>query len=71
MINEGTAREEVLGHQAGETLPLSYGDTVTLYTAGGGGYGDPRLRDPEHVRLDVLKGFVSREAALAQYGAEE
>ncbi len=68
VLNEGTEREQVLAYQTGETMPLEFGDTVTLYTPGGGGYGDPLERDPERVRADVLKGFVSREAARREYG---
>jgi N-methylhydantoinase B len=36
--------------------------------AGGGGFGDPWERDPEHVRNDVLDGRVSREHADNAYG---
>ncbi|MCL6564335.1 MAG: hydantoinase B/oxoprolinase family protein, partial [Firmicutes bacterium] len=41
---------------------------VTLWTAGGGGWGDPLERDPERVWWDVKEGLVSREAAQAEYG---
>ncbi len=37
-------------------------------TGGGGGCGDPLLRDPQHVLADVADGFVSIEAALDVYG---
>jgi N-methylhydantoinase B len=36
--------------------------------AGGGGWGDPRERDPEAVRDDVLDGKVTPEAAKELYG---
>jgi N-methylhydantoinase B len=41
-----------------------------LYVAwnGGGGLGDPLERDPEQVRADVARHFVSREAARDVYG---
>ena len=35
---------------------------------GGGGMGSPRGRDPDAVRRDVRLGYVSREAALRDYG---
>ena len=48
---------------------LKPADVLTLSDAGGGGFGDPRERDPELVARDVLEGAVSREAAR-DYGAE-
>jgi N-methylhydantoinase B len=44
-------------------LPLKTGDRVHLHTGAGGGYGAPTARDPESVRLDVLRGYVSKERA--------
>ncbi|TBL32135.1 hypothetical protein EYA84_19695 [Verrucosispora sp. SN26_14.1] len=46
------------------------GDRVSLLTAGGGGHGDPGLRDPEAVRRDVAEGYVSAEAAREVYGVD-
>jgi N-methylhydantoinase B len=43
---------------------------VTLVEAGGGGVGDPRERDPEKVLHDVLKGAVSIDAAVRDYGVD-
>ena len=48
--------------------PLKSDDVFRLDTPGGGGYGDPRLREPERVMRDVQEGYVSREAALRDYG---
>ncbi|KJR98488.1 MAG: hypothetical protein VR68_10440 [Peptococcaceae bacterium BRH_c4a] len=47
---------------------LEKGSTITLESAGGGGFGSPLERDPERVRLDVLEGFVSRDQAAEIYG---
>ena len=44
------------------------GDLVRVYTAGGGGWGDPLEREPDVVLDDVLDGFVSIEAARNSYG---
>jgi N-methylhydantoinase B len=41
---------------------------VLLEPPGGGGYGDPRERDPELVLADVVDGYVSIEAARDLYG---
>jgi N-methylhydantoinase B len=44
------------------------GDVFTHEVAGGGGWGDPLERDPEHVLRDVRNEFVSPEAARRFYG---
>src|SRR5919106_2209253 len=51
-----------------EGCPLRAGDRVRMSTGGGGGYGDPRKRPVELVERDVIRGFVSHESALADYG---
>jgi N-methylhydantoinase B len=48
-------------------LPLDAGSVFTLETGGGGGFGDPLERDPEHVRVDVVDGYVTRAAAERDY----
>jgi N-methylhydantoinase B len=50
--------------------PLEAGDLVSFRTAGGGGYGDPREREPERVLADVTDGYVSLEVAARVYGVE-
>src|SRR4051812_5990139 len=44
------------------------GATVVVRSAGGGGYGDPLLRDAERVAADVREGYVSLNAAVRLYG---
>jgi N-methylhydantoinase B len=41
---------------------------ILTETPGGGGWGDPKTRDPEAVRLDVIEGLVSRKRAREVYG---
>jgi N-methylhydantoinase B len=53
-----------------ETLMLNAGDRVRIRTGGGGGYGDPKRRDRERVRTDVMRGYVSPEAAREIYGLD-
>jgi N-methylhydantoinase B len=43
------------------------GETLVSIAQGGGGYGDPRTRDPERVRHDVREGLVSRQRAAEVY----
>ena len=42
--------------------------TLTLVLPGGGGYGDPRERDPGLVEADLKNGYISKEAAARDYG---
>jgi N-methylhydantoinase B len=49
-------------------LDLQPGQTLTVTEAGGGGWGDPRHRDPARVHEDVQRGFVTPAAALRDYG---
>ncbi|MDA4128871.1 MAG: hydantoinase B/oxoprolinase family protein [Thaumarchaeota archaeon] len=51
-------------------LPLKQGDVVRLMTGGGGGFGNPKERNAEMVKWDVLNGYVSRESAEMDYGVK-
>lgn len=65
-INEGLEGQREL--KAKEALPLKKGDTFTSYPSGGGGWGDPRERTPELVRLDARDGIISINSAYYDYG---
>lgn len=43
------------------------GDVLAFYSAGGGGYGDPKQRAPQDVAADVRNGVVSVEGARRDY----
>lgn len=47
---------------------VSAGEAIISITCGGGGYGDPRERDPAKVRHDVAEGWISPERAAEIYG---
>jgi len=44
------------------------GDRPRLVSPGGGGYGDPRVRDRELVLSDIRQGYISPTAAEREYG---
>jgi N-methylhydantoinase B len=49
------------------TIEIFKGDSLTIYTPGGGGYGDPIKRKQELVLKDVLNELVSMESAYKDY----
>jgi N-methylhydantoinase B len=51
------------------TMTVPHGALITHEQAGGGGYGDPRQRDPALIREDIADGKITPEFARAHYGA--
>ncbi|MBU8544216.1 MULTISPECIES: hydantoinase B/oxoprolinase family protein [Roseomonadaceae] len=49
-------------------LQLRAGDRVEVMTPGGGGYGNPRDRDPALVARDVRRGYYTADQAKALWG---
>ncbi|MDP3417297.1 hydantoinase B/oxoprolinase family protein [Falsiroseomonas sp.] len=68
LIEPGTERERLLP-TATTALPVAAGVGVRMETPGGGGLGDPGLRDPGTIAADILDGKVTRAAAERDYGA--
>ncbi|MFZ0383161.1 MAG: hydantoinase B/oxoprolinase family protein [Solirubrobacteraceae bacterium] len=48
--------------------PLPKGTLVELRTGGGGGYGDPGVRDPAAVAADLREGYITESRAREDYG---
>ena len=48
--------------------PVTAGEVIRIRTTGGGGWGDPLVRDPSLVVRDVVWRKVSPDAALTAYG---
>jgi N-methylhydantoinase B len=70
-----TGRVEV--YRDGQTAPeillkgstrLQAGDRILLFSAGGGGFGDPKSRAKELVLRDVRRGYISVQQAHGIYG---
>jgi N-methylhydantoinase B len=68
IVNPGTPQERVFERGKFDREPLKKGDLLRVLTAGGGGWGDPLERDPERVRLDVVRRLVSHAQAASDYG---
>ena len=64
------------GNKEREKLPSSYdgvlnsGEAIELTTCGGGGYGDPSLRDPHRVASAVNRQWISKEKADEIYSVK-
>lgn len=75
---EGTVNYVEVVRADGETqryasctaLPLSRNDVVKVYTATGGGYGDPTKRSRDQVRQDIKNGYISGDRAAEIYGVK-
>jgi N-methylhydantoinase B len=50
---------------------MAAGDRFLLQSAGGGGYGDPRARDPAALARDLAEGYVTAGGAKRDYGSSE
>ena len=50
---------------------VAHGRRVMLAFPGGAGYGEPRNRSPESIQKDLIRGYVSAEAAKADYGLSD
>jgi len=68
-LNPGTPGEQALPSRF-SGVKLMRGDMLKFERAGGGGLGDPYARPFEAVLSDVLDGYVSRAAAIRDYGAD-
>ncbi|HEX9275239.1 MAG TPA: hydantoinase B/oxoprolinase family protein, partial [Casimicrobiaceae bacterium] len=67
VLNPGDAKERALTSKIAG-LRLHQGDLLSVEFAGGGGWGDPLERDPERVREDIARDYVSPACARDLYG---
>ncbi len=49
-------------------LPLAKDDVISIYTATGGGYGDPKKRPHGKILEDVKNGYLTADQARRVYG---
>jgi N-methylhydantoinase B len=66
VIRPATAQEYVTPSSG--RYEMQAGERFLLQSAGGGGCGDPRARDPAALARDVAEGYVSPAAARTDYG---
>lgn len=53
-----------------EGVVMNPGDTVTIATPGGGGWGDPSRRQAEAIHRDLKLGLITAEQAGEDYGVK-
>ncbi|MBM09312.1 MAG: 5-oxoprolinase [Magnetovibrio sp.] len=66
--NYGTDKETALDSKV-SVLELKLGESVRMETAGGGGFGSPKNRPLEKLRLDLISEKISPTFAEKNYGA--
>jgi N-methylhydantoinase B len=49
-------------------MRLDVGEAYVLHSGGGGGFGDPKKRNPSAVIRDLRLGYISSAAAREHYG---
>src|SRR6476659_2592391 len=67
VLNPGQPGERALTSKIAG-LRFKRDDLLSVEFAGGGGLGNPLERDPDRVREDVVRGYVSLTAARDDYG---
>ncbi|GAP13858.1 N-methylhydantoinase B/acetone carboxylase, alpha subunit [Longilinea arvoryzae] len=75
---EASGTRFTIERKDGQTIELSSKNRVKfnahdkfyIRTSGGGGWGDPKKRDPMLVATDVKDGLISRERADQEYGVK-
>ena len=59
---------ETTRYSACTAIPLGPDDVIRVFTATGGGFGDPKSRPVDKVREDIKNGYISAERAKEIYG---
>lgn len=75
---EGSSNHAVVMRTDGSSERYAFGsgirvdrdDVIRIMTGAGGGFGNPRDRDPELVREDVKNGYLTAEHAAEVYGVK-
>ena len=60
------ASGDLLAGKGNQVIPAN--DRLIIETPGGGGLGDPRLRQRQSLARDVIDGLVSQPEAISSYG---
>ena len=61
---------EEIRYDSCTAIPLGKGDVISVFTASGGGHGDPADRPEDNIASDIKNGYISAERASEVYGAQ-
>lgn len=64
----GNKKEQLSSKES--NLELKKGDMISVQTPGSGGFGNPKERDKEKVKKDVIEGKITFQKAKEIYGVE-
>jgi N-methylhydantoinase B len=70
IINEGTEREINLDDRVSDYGPLMSGETLTMKTANGGGWGHSSERDINSIAEDVKNDFLDFDEAIRMFNID-
>ena len=54
-------------HHMCTTIPVKKDEVIRIFTANGGGVGDPKLRDHSKIESDIRNGYITEEQARRDY----
>lgn len=60
---------KVITLKSKDGMMLKKGDVLTVYTAGGGGYGDAEQREESAITYDLQHGYLTQEGSGKFYGS--
>jgi N-methylhydantoinase B len=67
IVRPGTSQQRILRAKGSTIKPLAVGEELALRSGGGGGWGDPRQRDPDLVLEDVRNEFITKNQGRDEY----
>lgn len=55
-------------HHMCTTVPVKKDEVIRIFTASGGGVGDPKNRSKKKIQADIKNGYITEEQARVDYG---
>ena len=69
VVNYGNGESYIPPHLSkAQDIEITVGDSITVSTPGGGGYGDPSERDPALIERDLIRGYYTTQEIAENFG---